>query len=86
MDGKTPLMLACVHDDDGKSVEYLLNHKADPCIVDNKVSKKMKKIIVYSLILEGIYSMQVIFTVQFFVLGMVQKLVNFLDMFCTILL
>ena len=39
MDGKTPLMLACVHDDDGKSVEYLLNHKADPCIVDNKVSK-----------------------------------------------
>ena len=31
-------MQACAHDDDGKCVEYLLTHKADPSIVDNKVS------------------------------------------------
>ena len=38
IDGRTPLMQACAHDDDGKCVEYLLTHKADPSIVDNKVS------------------------------------------------
>lgn len=37
VDGRTPLMLACAHDDGGKCVEYLLSHKADPSIVDNKV-------------------------------------------------
>ncbi len=30
-------MLACASDQDGRSVEYLINHKADATVVDNKV-------------------------------------------------
>jgi ankyrin repeat protein len=43
VDGRTPLMLACAQDQDqdGKTVEYLIKHKADASIVDNKVLKKL---------------------------------------------
>ena len=35
-DGRTPLMLACASDTDGRSVEYLIKHKADTSVVDKK--------------------------------------------------
>lgn len=36
-DGRTPLMLACASDQDGRTVEYLIKHKADASVVDTKV-------------------------------------------------
>ena len=37
-DGRTPLMLACASDLDGRSVEYLIKHKADTSLQDKKVN------------------------------------------------
>ena len=42
-DGRTPLMLACASDLDGRSVEYLIKHKADTSVFDNKVRLRPKK-------------------------------------------
>ena len=39
-DGRTPLMLACASDLDGRSVEYLIKHKADTSLQDKKVYPK----------------------------------------------
>lgn len=40
-------MLACAHDEDGKTVDYLLKHKANVSIADNKVSNISLKIIMH---------------------------------------
>lgn len=40
-DGRTPLMFACASDQDGRSVEYLIKHKADATVLDTKVSPEL---------------------------------------------
>ena len=43
-------MLACASDLDGRSVEYLIKHKADTSVFDNKVRLRPKKKTKYSKI------------------------------------